>query len=313
MNPDPGESDGRRGAPKRTDGITMITKVQTLLYHTDPVSIGKFFECMGTIIIAPEDHVYLHIGDCSASRLLDEEAVEYWTATLGTFKIEFHYTFFGDNLGFARGHNSLFREIPTGDRLLILNPDAVFPADLIARANIFADACMDFGIADIRQIPLEHPKAFNPITYETDWSSGACCLIDAQAFQAVSGFDETFFMYCEDVDLSWRIRAAGYRAYYCVETFLYHDKRLLIAGPEPSDTEYYYGILNSMLLRAKYDRVELNKPILRWLRKSKNPLHDKIITQYRLANKELPTVTDNERKVASFTKEGEFSRHRWHY
>jgi GT2 family glycosyltransferase len=291
----------------------MFTKVQTLLYKTETHYLEKFLDCISASVLPADDHLYLNIGDCSPTRLIDEHATDYWSTELLKFGIEFNYTFFGENLGFAKGHNALFNETPAGDRLLILNPDAILPFHLIARLNAFADTCVDFGIADVRQIPLEHPKMFNPLTYETEWASGACALVDVHAFQGCGGFDELFFMYSEDVDLSWRIRAAGYRAYYCVDTFLYHDKRITAAGPETSETEYYYGILNSMLLRAKYGRADLNKPVVTWLRGSNEPLHDKIAKQYNRMAKRVKVATDKERKVATFTGDGEFTRHRWRY
>ena len=43
------------------------------------------------------------------------------------------------------------------------------------------------------------------------WYTAACVLVRAEAFRVVGGFDESFFMYFEDVDLCLRLQAAGWR------------------------------------------------------------------------------------------------------
>ena len=47
-----------------------------------------------------------------------------------------------------------------------------------------------------------------------DWVSGACLLVRRTAFEAVNGFDESFFMYAEEVDLCYRMRSAGWQVWY---------------------------------------------------------------------------------------------------
>ena len=71
------------------------------------------------------------------------------------------------------------------------------------------------GIFESIHEPVMHPKEFSPETGLTNWCSGACVLIPSGIFEQVGGYDTDFFLYCEDVDLSWRIKAAGYRCFTC--------------------------------------------------------------------------------------------------
>jgi GT2 family glycosyltransferase len=52
----------------------------------------------------------------------------------------------------------------------------------------------------------------NPI--EVDWVSGACMMVRREAFEAVGGMDEQFFLYWEDADLCFRLRQAGWLTIY---------------------------------------------------------------------------------------------------
>ena len=70
------------------------------------------------------------------------------------------------------------------------------------------------------------------------WLSGAFLLLDREVFRAISGFDEDFFMFFEDVDLGNRIKQAGYRNVYVptaqvshsgAHATAAHEKKMLLA------------------------------------------------------------------------------------
>lgn len=52
------------------------------------------------------------------------------------------------------------------------------------------------------------------VAAEVDWVSGCCMLLSRQAWEAVGGFDERYFMYVEDIDLCFRLRRSGWRTMF---------------------------------------------------------------------------------------------------
>lgn len=56
----------------------------------------------------------------------------------------------------------------------------------------------------------------------TGWLSGCCLVVRTEAFRAVGGFDPTYFMYCEDMDLCHRLRAAGWDSVYVPDAVITH-------------------------------------------------------------------------------------------
>ena len=176
--------------------------------------------------------------------------------------------FFNENTGYGRGNNLLARNTDA-EYLLIMNPEILLPPgailDLLAP---FENPVV--GLTEARQIPVEHPKYFDPKTFETEWSSGACFMIRNELFQSLGGFDEkSFFMYCEDVDLSWRVREAGFSLYYQPLAGVFHSRYLSKQGKNmPSITEQKYTILSEALLAYKwgypdYARARINLAVVR--------------------------------------------------
>ncbi|WP_442927884.1 glycosyltransferase family 2 protein [Microbacterium sp. CCNWLW134] len=126
----------------------------------------------------------------------------------------------GENLGFGAAVNlGAQRALEQGaDALLLLNPDARISVDdaqtLVARATsevIVAPKIVGLdgrtwfggGYLDERTGVVQHRDGAR------DWLTGACLAIDGIAWRRLGGFDERYFLYWEDVDLSVRWRAIG--------------------------------------------------------------------------------------------------------
>jgi GT2 family glycosyltransferase/SAM-dependent methyltransferase len=116
------------------------------------------------------------------------------------------------NLGFGRAHNLLMEAAFRGGAEIYVaaNPDGAFHPDCVAALARMVAAHDGAALVEAAQFPAEHPKAYDPVTLATAWAAGACLAIPRKLFEATGGFDEAFFMYGEDVDLSWRARALGF-------------------------------------------------------------------------------------------------------
>jgi hypothetical protein len=288
--------------------------VQTLLYEHGAAPLRRFLLALAASVRDLGADVALQIGDCSARPLLGATDLDAWRQELAALApLQIEYTFFGENLGFGGGHNRLRREGPRPARLLIVNPDTVPAPHLLRRLCRLADARPDWGAVEARQIPIEHPKPFDRATLATDWVSGACCLVDGAAFDAIGGYDELFFMYGEDVDLSWRLRAAGRRLYFCPDTFVYHAKRLVERAPAASEAERFYGPLGLMLLRAKYGRDDLNARLLGMLRADPRPECARTLATFERLRQRIAPPEPRLAAVARFAPSGDLTGNRWGY
>jgi GT2 family glycosyltransferase len=165
------------------------------------------------------------------------------------------------NQGFAKACNQGVR-LSTGRFILFLNPDTILPEDCLEKCLAFfsnhpgADAIgirmLDgqgnflkeskrsfpsprtslfklFGLARI----FPTSKTFSKYhlgnlredqDHEVDVLAGAFMMVRKEVLDKVGLFDETFFMYGEDVDLSYRIQQAGYKNYYFAGSSILHFK-----------------------------------------------------------------------------------------
>jgi len=166
-----------------------------------------------------------------------------------------------ENVGFSRANNQAIRE-SKGQYILLLNPDTVLREDTLEKCCEFMDRTQDCGGLGVRMIDgkgkfLPESKRGLPTpavafykmtglssifpksrifgkyhlkylpemqTNVVDVLSGAFMMLRKSALDITGLLDETFFMYGEDIDLSYRITKAGFKNYYFPETTIIHYK-----------------------------------------------------------------------------------------
>ncbi|RQS70137.1 glycosyltransferase family 2 protein [Burkholderia sp. Bp8963] len=293
-------------------------RIQSILYNNTQEHIDSALESIAraadlAIGAGVLSSVEVAIGDCSpnpvfTAEVIEARAIKYRPQGIGRID----YTFFDANLGSAAGHNRLLADLNT-DLVLILNPDALMAP------NMFIELVRPMrkpgvGIVEARQIPIEHPKDYDPTTGETSWAATACALVSAAVAKEVNGFDsESFFLYCDDVDFSWRVRVAGYKVIFQPSAALFHDKRLSTAGKWiVGGAEEYYSAEAAMILAHKYSNGALADRIERQLLAHGSDAEKKAAQKYRdLKNSgKLPAPIDPDHRVAQFI-DGNYAKHRF--
>jgi GT2 family glycosyltransferase len=162
------------------------------------------------------------------------------------------------NLGFSGGNNRAAHQA-TGDFLLFLNPDTLVEGDALIRLVETLRHRPDAGMVGARLLNtdrtlqtsciLSFPTLFNqlldceflrrrfprsglwgmaplfgdsPEPAPVEAISGACMMIRRELFTRLEGFDERYFMYAEDVDLSYKVHEAGFKCYYMSKASVIH-------------------------------------------------------------------------------------------
>jgi GT2 family glycosyltransferase len=165
------------------------------------------------------------------------------------------------NIGFSKANNQAIL-LATGEYVLVINPDTITSADTIPKILNFMETHENAGGLGVRMInaqgkylseskrglptPWASLTKFSGIskvfptskilnkyymgwigefeTAEVEVLAGAFMLLRAKALKNIGLFDESFFMYGEDIDLSYRLTLAGYKNYYFPETYIIHFK-----------------------------------------------------------------------------------------
>lgn len=189
------------------------------------------------------------------------------------------------NTGFSKANNLAIRQ-SKAEYILLLNPDTVVQEDTFTKVVSFMDTHPDAGGLGVKMIDgkgnfLPESKrglptplvAFFKIfglsklfprsrvfgryhlgyldrekNHEVDVLSGAFMLLRKTALDKAGLLDETFFMYGEDIDLSYRIQLAGFKNYYFSETSIIHYKG---ESTKKSSVNYVFVFYNAMIIFAK--------------------------------------------------------------
>ena len=232
-------------------------QIQSVIYHNDKAALKKAMNALANSIRVCKQNneglnrFVLYYGDASDEAIYSDDEIDAIRKEYKDF-FEFKYKIYGYNAGSANGQTVLGLESDT-DYLLLMNPD------VMVSPNFFVDIVKPFedtnvGMTEGRQCPIEHHKDYNANTGEEDWCTGACSVIRTSLFKELDGYDyKTFFLYCDDVDLSWRVRVAGYKIIYVPSAFVYHAKRLTVdAGWKPTSAEVYYSAEAALMMAYKW-------------------------------------------------------------
>lgn len=160
----------------------------------------------------------------------------------------------GENLGFGRGNNLGFRN-SSSDIVCFFNIDTeVLDTTLSELMKAVKESDENTAMWELRQFPYEHPKIYDPVTQEAQWSSGAAFAIRREVYERLGGFDERIFMYGEDVDLSWRLRSFGYKIRYVPKSVIMHYSYEEAGVVKPN--QHVYGVINNLMLRYRFGSLK---------------------------------------------------------
>lgn len=190
-----------------------------------------------------------------------------------------------NNVGFSKANNQAIQK-SSGDYILLLNPDTVVEDDTFKKCIDFMDDHRDAGGLGVmmldgkgkflpeskRGFPSPATSFFKAFgfsklfpksrlfgkyhlgyldkreTHKVDVLAGAFMMLRKSVLDEIGYLDEDFFMYGEDIDLSYRIIKAGYKNYYFPETRIIHYKG---ESTKKSSINYVFIFYNAMVIFAR--------------------------------------------------------------
>ena len=185
------------------------------------------------------------------------------------------------NLGFARANNIAIRQ-SRGEYVLLLNPDTIVGEDVLKKCVDFMDVHENAGAVGVRMLNATGKRAmesrrglptpmvsfFKMLGFCNRWPhhrlfgkyymgylpwdepcqievvSGAYCMLRRKALDEVGLLDEDFFMYGEDIDLSYRVLKGGYHNYYLPVDILHYKGE----STQKSSFRYVHVFYEAMLI-----------------------------------------------------------------
>ncbi|MBQ9805250.1 MAG: glycosyltransferase [Clostridia bacterium] len=300
--------------------MSVSLQIQAVVYKNEKASLKRAFESMANAVRVNRNtgkelgEVVVSYGDASPEPIYTQEEIAALSEEYRDY-FTFRYTFFNENTGYGKGQN-LLSQNADADYLLIINPDIlVCPRMFSGMLEPFLAPDSEVGIVEARQTPLEHPKEYNRKTLETEWITGACFMIATETFRKVSGFDcESFFLYCEDVDISWRVRLLGKKLIYRPDCVAFHAKQLsATANWQPTAAEAYYSQESALFMAYKWcNRDRFKKLYHRFA--NGDEIGKRIIAKFEdmKAKGTLPKQLDPDHKVAKFYGD-DFAKSRYTY
>ena len=224
----------------------------TLLYNPDKF-LDNYLEAVDQLNY-PKDQYSLNLLDNSPSEKHFPD-IKQKTKRESEYQINLERS--PSNLGFSGGNNYWFEQLIDSnyDYFFLLNQDSEIEADCIKNLVEMAEANPKAGLVEAIQTPKEHPKCYDPETFETSWCSGGGVLIRRVALKEIGFFDHRFFLYCEDVDLSWRMWGANWQCLICHNAKYTHITEEADADKDQS-IRYFYSFRNGILMHYKYDNLQ---------------------------------------------------------
>jgi len=299
------------------DESKSVLRVQTVLFGHELKQIWRLARGLDAAARKVIDaglvgKVEWALGDSSPSPVISEKDPQLMLEATSDALSDVTYQFFDENLGSGGGQNRLADGHPS-DLLLVLNPDTYpSPTALVELVKALADT--EVGIVEARQIPLEHPREYDLSTGRTSWASGFCMLVRRPLFDQLGGFDhEHFLLHCDDVDLSWRARKAGYAVAIAPHAAVFHDKRPTFDAAWPaSDHEIYHSALGRLMLATRWNRPDIVDETIASVEAGQSEIQRAALAEFRsrVASGRVPDPEPDPESVAQFI-DGEYAAHRF--